>query len=220
VVAIVAKTPRPGAVKTRLCPPLTPGEAAALHGAFLADTVELVAGLSGVRGALVFAPAADEVYAARLAPGFLRVAQRGADLGARLRHAFAALFAAGAPAVVASGADAPTLPAAYVAEALTRLAAPGTDVALGPTDDGGYYLVGTARPQPALFEDIAWSTPSVLVQTLARARTAGLGVALLPPWFDVDVPADLDRLDASLADAGARAPRTRALRRAAVEART
>jgi rSAM/selenodomain-associated transferase 1 len=214
IVAIVAKTPRAGAVKTRLCPPLTPGEAAALHQAFLEDTVDLVSGLGGVRGALLFTPEADEAYVAGLAPHFLRLAQQGPDLGGRLRQAFAALFATGAPAVVALGADAPTLPPGHVRDALARLAAPGIDVVLGPSEDGGYYLVGMTRPQPALFADIAWSTPAVAAQTRARARAAGLGVAELPPWFDVDVPADLERLDASLASAPARAPRTRAARAA------
>jgi rSAM/selenodomain-associated transferase 1 len=219
ILAIVAKAPRAGDVKTRLCPPLSPSDAAALHGAFLGDTVDLVRAFIGARGAFVFTPADAETYFAGLAPDFLRFAQQGADLGARLQHAFEALFAAGAPAVIVIGADAPTLPVACIADALDRLAHEGVDVVLGPTDDGGYYLIGLTRPRPALFDGIAWSTPGVREQTLARASAAGLTVALLPAWFDVDRPADLERLDATLDDPGVRAPRTWALRRAGRELR-
>jgi hypothetical protein len=219
IVAIVAKAPRAGEVKTRLCPPLAPDEAAALHHAFLGDTVELVAGMSGARGALVFTPAVDEGYFSGLAPAFVRVAQQGRDLGARLHHAFGALFATGAPAVVAIGADAPTLPAMFIADALARLTDRHADVVLGPTDDGGYYLVGMTRVHPALFDAIPWSTPAVLDTTLARADEVGLDVSLLPSWFDVDLPADLGRLESSLGDSSVSAPRTRAMLRARVAAR-
>jgi hypothetical protein len=219
LVAVVAKAPRAGDVKTRLCPPLTPGDAADLHAAFLADTADLVTGLAGVRGAFVFTPAEDEPYFARLAPAFVRVLQQGPDLGARLQHAFAALFATGARVVVAVGADTPTLPAALITDAVSRLADDRADVVLGPTDDGGYYLVGLRRPAPALFDGIAWSTPAVLGETLQRAETAGLRVALLPPWFDVDTPVDLERLEATLADPDIRARWTRARLRAREEAR-
>ena len=215
IVAIVAKAPQVGEVKTRLCPPLSPAEAAALSAAFLEDTVDLVRGCRGARGAFVFTPADREPYFAGLAPEFLRVAQQGPDLGARLQHAFAALFATGATAVIALGADAPTLPIASIAEALRRLADEHVDAVLGPSDDGGYYLIGLRRPQPPLFDGIAWSTPAVRDQTMAAASAAGLTVSLLPAWFDVDTAADLERLDATLAEPGVRAPRTRALRRAA-----
>lgn len=211
VVAVMAKAPRAGTVKTRLCPPLSPHDAAALHDAFLGDTVELVAGIAGTRGALVYTPASEEAYFARLAPTFLRVAQEGVDLGARLHHAFRSLFAAGAPAVVALGADAPTLPGAYVTDALNRLSGRAADVVLGPSHDGGYYLIGMTRVHAPLVDSIPWSTAAVLDTTVARAREAGLDVSLLPPWFDVDVPSDLELLEASLAQSEANAPRTRAL---------
>ena len=215
ILAIVAKAPRAGDVKTRLCPPLSHVEAAALSAAFLEDTVDLVRGCSGARGAFVFTPADREPYFAGLAPEFLRVAQQGPDLGARLQHAFAALFATGATAVIALGADTPTLPIAAIAEALRRLADEQVDVVLGPSDDGGYYLIGLRCPQPSLFESIAWSTPAVCAQTMAAASAAGLTVAVLPAWFDVDTAADLERLDATLDEPGVHAPRSRALRRAA-----
>ena len=218
IVAIVAKAPRAGDVKTRLCPPLSHVEAAALSEAFLQDTVDLVRGCGGARGAFVFTPADREPYFAGLASEFLRVAQQGPDLGARLQHAFAALFATGATAVIALGADTPTLPSAAIAEALRRLADERVDVVLGPTDDGGYYLIGLRRSQPALFDGIAWSTPVVREQTMAAARAAGLTVSLLPAWFDVDTAAELARLDAMLDEPGVCAPRTQALRRAAPRA--
>jgi rSAM/selenodomain-associated transferase 1 len=214
ILAIVAKAPRAGDVKTRLCPPLSHVEAAALSAAFLGDTVDLVRRCPGARGAFVYTPADREPYFAGLAPEFLRVAQQGPDLGARMQHAFTALFAIGAPAVIALGADIPTLPIATLAEAVRRLADDQVDVVLGPSDDGGYYLIGLRRSQPALFEDIAWSTSAVCEQTLAAASAAGLAVSLLPAWFDVDTAADLERLDATLDEPGVRAPRTRARRAA------
>ena len=81
--------------------------------------------------------------------------------------------------------------------------APGVDVVLGPTEDGGYYLIGMRAPRAALFEDMAWSTPTVLGRTLERAQRLGLRVACLPAWFDVDTAADLERLGSSWGGAGA-----------------
>jgi glycosyltransferase A (GT-A) superfamily protein (DUF2064 family) len=116
------------------------------------------------------------------------------------------------------GSDAPHLPAAFLLEALGRLAlAPGAspksvaDVVLGPTDDGGYYLVALRAPAPGLFTNVPWSGPDVFSVTQMRARTAGLTVALLPPWYDVDVLADLRRLQTDLARGVVHAPATHAL---------
>jgi hypothetical protein len=89
-------------------------------------------------------------------------------------------------AVCLLNADSPTLPVAYLVAAATLLAAPGDRIVLGPATDGGYYLIGMKRPHPGLFEGVAWSTDQVMAQTLERAESLGLGVALLPTWYDVD----------------------------------
>jgi len=137
------------------------------------------------------------------------VAQRGADLGARMAHLAAELLADGHRAALLIGSDLPTLPAAHLTEASRALAPGAADLVLGPAEDGGYYLIGLARPAPALFEGIAWSTAGVLEATRARARGLGLREHLLPPWYDVDTPADLDRLRRDLGTPGAGAWRTR-----------
>lgn len=201
--AIMAKAPRAGEVKTRLCPLLRPGEAAALARAFLLDAIALVAGVGTARPAIAYAPAEAAPVFAALAPGFALFAQRGADLGARLAHAFEDLLATGAPAAVVIGSDVPTVPRAHLEAALTHVA--DADVVLGPSEDGGYYLIGLRAARAELFRDMTWSVSGVLEETVGRARRLGLRVALLPTWFDVDTGEDLARLEASLAvSAGAR----------------
>jgi rSAM/selenodomain-associated transferase 1 len=206
--AIMAKAPQAGRVKTRLCPPLTPEEAAALYRCFLADKIAQIRALARVRPAIAFTPEDERAAFEALAPGFLLVPQRGADLGHRLLGSLSELLREGA-AAVAVDSDTPTLPTAFLQQAIDLLAGRGVDVVLGPTEDGGYYLIGVRRPHPELFEGIPWSTPGVLGATLARARAAGLATACLPPWFDVDTASDLDRLRATLTGHGGEAEHTR-----------
>lgn len=218
--AVMAKAPQAGAVKTRLCPPLEPDEAAALAHAFLVDAIALVRTAAGAIPALAFAPPEHRAFFAALAPGFHLVPQRGHDLGARLLHCVEDLGRAGAAAAIVIGTDSPTLPPAYLDRALARVF--GVDVVLGPSADGGYYLIGLRHAWPELFQDIAWGSSAVLGETLDRARRLGLRVELLPPWFDVDTGADLDRLVASLTAATDRARHTRrflAARRAGIASR-
>jgi rSAM/selenodomain-associated transferase 1 len=196
--AIMAKAPREGQVKTRLRGALGSRRATALYACMLADTFGLAARArserGGLRVALCYAPEDAAAELAAMGLGYDRAfAQRGADLGARLANCFRDALGAGAEAVVVAGADSPTLPVERVAEAFDALAG-GADVVLGPTEDGGYYLVGARRLHEPLFRDVAWSTDRVLAVTLERARSHGLGVRLLEPWYDVDEPADLDRL--------------------------
>lgn len=213
---IFARQPVPGATKTRLCPPLTPATASALYAAFLHDTLDRARGLSGVGPVVAYTPATAAGYFAELAPDLVAEPQRGDDLGERMERAIAAALqranAAGAvaPSVVLVGSDSPDLPAAHLVAAFEHLEA-GADVVLGPSSDGGYYLVGVRRPQPRLLRDVPMSTPTVLADTLAVAAAAGLAVALLPPWHDVDTAADLARLVDALRQAPpAVAPHTRA----------
>ena len=199
VVAIMAKAPRAGEVKTRLCPPLTPGEAAEIYRAFLLDKIEQVRSLDGARPAIAYAPAAARVFFETVAPGFTLIPQRGRDLGARLVAAFEELLGGGAPGALLIDSDTPTLPRELLETALRLVSGADTDVVLGPSEDGGYYLIGLRAPRPELFEDMAWSTPAVLPETLRRAQALGLRVVSLPPWFDVDTGGDIERLEAALA---------------------
>jgi len=197
--AIMAKAPRAGAVKTRLCPPLRPPEAAELARCFLLDAVERVGRVAGVRPVLAYAPVEARGELEGLVPGFALLAQQGEDLGARQARVIAEVLALGHEGALVIGTDAPTLPRECLDEAVSLVMAPDVDVVLGPTDDGGYYLIGLRAPCPALFEDMPWSTTAVLSRTLDRAQHLGLRVACLPSWFDVDTKADLERLAAELA---------------------
>jgi uncharacterized protein len=193
-VAIMAKAPRPGAVKTRLCPPLLAAEAAALYRCFLLDKIAAVQALSGVRPMVAYTPDEAQAEFAVLAPDFALVPQRGPDLGARLHTTLASLLAAGHPGAIAVDSDTPTLPREFLQQAVDCLTGPGPDVVLGPTEDGGYYLIGVRAANRELFDDMPWSTSAVLEITLRRAAAAGLQTVCTPAWFDVDTPDDLRRL--------------------------
>lgn len=198
-VFIMAKAPRAGEVKTRLCPPLTGPEAAGLYRSFLQDKIEQVRTLRGASPAIAYAPEAERPLFQGLSPDFRLVAQRGPDLGARLATGFAEFLGNGHAGAVAIDSDTPTLPTEYLAEAVAGLRRGDVDLVLGPSEDGGYYLIGLREPHPELFEGIRWSTSEVTPETLRRAKEKGLRVALLPTWYDVDTPADLARLRAALA---------------------
>jgi rSAM/selenodomain-associated transferase 1 len=205
-IAVMAKAPRAGLVKTRLCPPLDPAEAAELYRCFLLDRVAQVSALDDVTPVLAYAPPDAREELAALAPGVALLPQRGPDLGERLTHVFADLLGEHG-AAIATDSDTPTLPRRCLDGAVRALTDGGADVALGPTEDGGYYLIGLRRPTPSLFQGIRWSTPEVLDATMDRARQLGLRVELLPRWFDVDTPADLERLRATLLATGGDEPR-------------
>jgi len=220
-IGVMAKAPRPGQAKTRLCPPLRPAQAASLSAAFLRDITEniaLAARTVPIEGCIAYAPAGDEDwFGGHLAEGTRLVLADGSPpmppdvqgFGRCLLHAAQALFATGCAAVCLVNSDSPTLPTACLIEAAHAVLAPGDRVALGPADDGGYYLLGMKRPHPVLFTGIAWSTGSVAAATQARAAALGLDVVTLPTWYDVDDAASLDRLIAG-ADDGYAAPATNA----------
>ena len=204
----VAKRPQPGKTKTRLCPPLNAAQAASLYEAFLLDTLDLMRQVPAVQRTLAFLPAEAYGYFASLAPDMDLVTQRGASLGERLDALLRHALAEGAAKAVVMNSDSPTLPAAYLVQAFQALDT--ADVVLGPADDGGYYLVGVKKPQPGLLRPVQMSTPQVLHDTLDLAQAAGLSAALLPPWFDIDAPQDLERLRCELlASEGSPAAHTR-----------
>ena len=198
---VFVKAPRPGAVKTRLAAALGAENAAALYRAMAAEEIRRTAARGGEYGRVFcFDPpdARDEI--ARWLPGEALRAQAGPDLGARMASAFADAFAEGARRVAIVGTDVPACGREQVAEAFRAL--DDGDLVLGPTHDGGYYLVALDRPRPALFQSIAWSTPSVLPATAERAGVLGLSVRMLDPLRDVDtlddVRAEWPRLQALL----------------------
>jgi len=200
--AVFAKAPVPGQVKTRLRPAVDDAQAARLAAAFVRDTLGKAARLG---------PPVTVYYAGHRAlleplapPDAFWTDQGGGDLGARMARV-------PAPCLLL-GADSPHLPLLLLRAALAAI--PGHDVVLGPADDGGYFLIGLRAPQPALFEGIAWSTGEVLAQTLAKAAALGLSVYETPPWYDLDTPDDLRRLignlEAVLPDSEDDCPATRA----------
>lgn len=210
-VVVFAKAPRVGAVKTRLCPPLSPAAAARLYRCFLLDTLDRVQAVRGVTLAVAYAPRDARAFFAAARPGMLLVSQGGGDLGARMARVVRYLVARGFAAVVIVGADSPTLPLRHLRAAIQLLGTAAADGVIGPSEDGGYYLIGLRAPCPALFAGVSWGTGRVLAQTLVKARRAGYRLRLLPAWYDVDTVADLHRLAAELRRRRGPAPRTRRL---------
>jgi rSAM/selenodomain-associated transferase 1 len=196
---IFAKAPVAGQVKTRLCPPLTPDEAATLQGSFILDTLERSrAAIQKFRlpitRFLACAPSSTHVFFQIMAErhGVQLLEQTGENLGARMHAAFIALVAKGFTRILIVGTDVPSLPLEHYRQAVEILRT--HELVLGPAEDGGYYLVGLSKPVPELFCDIAWSTDQVLAQTRERAQQSGVKTALLPVWRDVDTIEDLQAL--------------------------
>jgi rSAM/selenodomain-associated transferase 1 len=226
-IAVMAKAPRAGKVKTRLQPALTAEAAMALSAAFLRDITEnirLAGRQAPIDGWIAYAPAGLEMlFYGMLASGTRLVLADGAiqtpgavqGFGRSLLHAARALFQRHYDAVCLLNADSPTLPTALLVRAAQALAAPGDRVVLGPADDGGYYVIGMKAEHAGLFADIAWSTDVVAEQTRQRAAALGLPLVELDTWYDVDDNAALQRLLRDVADAtGYAAPATVACLRA------
>jgi rSAM/selenodomain-associated transferase 1 len=165
-----------------------------LYRCFLLDSIAKISQIEAATPVLSYAPATAQTVFETLAPGWTLLPQQGCDLGARMADCFAQLFAREYTGVLLTGSDLPTLPAEVFHQALALLNTPKTDVVLGPSEDGGYYLIGLRTLYPAVFDDMIWSTPQVFADTVQRAERLGLNVALLPRWYDIDTPADLIRL--------------------------
>ena len=199
---VVAKRPAPGQTKTRLCPPLTPEEGASLYECFLRDTLDVARRVPGIRRAIAYLPLTDEPYFRQLAADMDLIGQEGDSLGERLDNAVSHYLRLGYRRVAVMNSDGPTLPPEYLAEAFSDQA-DDADVVLGPSEDGGYYLIGLRRPAPRLLREVRMSTPTVAAETVALATSCGLSVHLLPTWYDVDDAAGLRRLASELAQAAA-----------------
>lgn len=205
---IFAKRPVPGRVKTRLSPPLSPEEATELYRCMLEDILAKAATLAGVDKRIFYEPDEDAAaFFSGIAAGMTCTPQKGKDLGERMANAFGELIAEGYGRVAIIGTDLPDLPLSYVEEAFGLLGFGEVDAVFGPTEDGGYYLLAMGELHGELFRNVPWSTGEVLEKSQERAEEAGVRVALLPVWHDVDTADDLHRPE--LLDAGNGAPRTR-----------
>lgn len=198
-VVIMAKEPVPGRTKTRLHPLLGSEAAADLYRCFLMDTIELAVAAPGADVILAIDPPTSTDFFTDLAPGIPVVPQRGAHLGDRLDSVIDSCLRSGYEHVVAVGSDSPSLPTSFIATAFDELDRTDVDVVLGPTEDGGYYLIGVDRRPGALVTDVTMSTPEVLSETVAVADRLGLTIQLVERWYDIDEPADLRRLKDELA---------------------
>jgi uncharacterized protein len=199
--AVMTKAPRAGQVKTRLVPPLSVEEAAQLNVCFLRDTAEAISEACGLsaRGVGVYTPVgAETVYSGILPASFDLLPQRGEGFGERLAFAAADLFRVGFSSICLIDSDSPTVPADVYSKAVESLSLEGDRIVLGPSDDGGYYLIGLKHNHPQLFDGIDWSTECVLNQSMQRAQELNLKVELLPTGYDVDDRASLERLCAEL----------------------
>jgi uncharacterized protein len=218
--AVMTKAPQAGRVKTRLVPPLTPEQAAELNRCFLRDTTAAISSACSRRpvgdankmrsedssasrseaaiaacGIAVYTPiGAESAYNDILPADFRLLPQRGDKFGERLYFAVEDLSKSGFESVCLIDSDSPTVPAENFAEAVKLLGTREDRVVLGPSDDGGYYLIGLKKLHRQLFEEIDWSTERVLNQTIQRATEIGLEVKLLPSGYDVDDDVSLRRL--------------------------
>ena len=224
--AVMTKAPEAGRVKTRLVPPLTPEQAADLNKCFLRDTAAAISSACSRRpagdtnktqfehgitsqsetataacGVAVYTPiGAESAYNGILPANFSLLPQRGYKFGERLYLAVEDLLKCGFGSVCLIDSDSPTVPAGSFVEAVELLSTSEDDVVLGPSDDGGYYLIGVKKAHQHLFEDIDWSTERVLKQTIQRASEIGLKIKFLPTGYDIDDHASLRRLCNELFD--------------------
>jgi len=208
--SLFAKEPVPGRVKTRLAPPLTPAQAAAIYAAFVRDTLAILGAGCGRDADIVLctdpAPShAPQLAAIARAANARLAAQSAGDLGARLFGALERCRLDGRPYSAVVGADHPTLPVAVLVELRSVMDA-GADAAIIASNDGGYCAFAARAARAEWFAGIPWSTPRVLAETIAALETSGVEARVLGPWYDVDRPGDLDRLAGEIARLGPQSP--------------
>jgi rSAM/selenodomain-associated transferase 1 len=206
-IAFMAKASVPGRAKTRLVPPLSYEQAAELNTAFLQDVAAnlVLAGrqIERQRGAIVgyaaYGPPGSDDFFRGILPASIGLIEAWLpNFGDCLFHTIGEILARSHDSAVVLNSDSPTLPTAFLVETAEVLARPGDRAVLGPSTDGGYYLLGLKSAHRRMFEDIAWSTERVAAQTLQRAREIGLEVHILPAWYDIDDVDGLRRAEAEL----------------------
>ncbi|MDZ4790793.1 MAG: TIGR04282 family arsenosugar biosynthesis glycosyltransferase [Hyphomicrobiales bacterium] len=202
-ICVMCKPPRVGISKTRLAAEIGAQNAASLAAAFLLDVAAVVLEAVATNSAQPYAfftppDARDEIRGLMPEPWTL-LAVREADVGATMHSAICTLLQDGHSGVIIIGADLPTVPLSIITQAIQMLVALEADAIIGPSEDGGYYLIGLKAPCSALFGEMPWSTPDVFGITVERAQAAGLSLKRLPVWHDVDDAASLARLREELA---------------------
>lgn len=190
-VVVFAKAPIVGEVKTRLCPPLTPDEAASLHGSLVMDMLERCQAVKGCDRILAGSPDRTHPFFKAM-EGRFKVKlweQVGEDLGARMARTFQDGLESSYHSLMIVGTDIPGITSQMMTQALTALTE--HDLVLGPTVDGGYYLIGLRKHVPELFQGIPWSTDQVYARTEQKAKALGLSLKILPTLRDIDTIEDL-----------------------------
>ena len=192
VCIVMVKSPSAGAVKTRLVPPLSGRDAAGLAACFAQDMVislrRIVSDIIIAYAPLDGRPALEELLPVN---GLIWLEQQGEDLGARLEAAAAQAAMLGFGPVIITGTDSPTVPISFIETGISSLAAGESDIVLGPTEDGGYYVVGLRQFAGGLFQNVEWSTSLAYQQTVDNAGRFNLRTLELPRWYDVDTFSDL-----------------------------
>jgi len=192
LLVVVAKAPQPAKVKTRLSPELSPEEATSLYRCFIRDRIREISLLKDIDLAISYTQAdSKEFFIKFLSNGFHLFPQRGKDLGERLHNILVDKLQQGYHAVSIVDSDTPDLPRSIVEQSFQLLGSDDVDAVFGPCHDGGYYLVGMRQPHPELFQNISWSTGTVLQETLGRAKKMDLKTKLLARWNDLDTYEDL-----------------------------
>ena len=191
---VMLKAPVAGKVKTRLTPPLKKEDAARLYKCFIQDIFSRISTLNGIDIIAAYTPKNAAERIKRIVPAnTMLIPQKGNDLGERLSNLFSGLFSAGYKKIAVIGTDSPDLPIEYIKKSFSSLNK-NTSIVIGPSRDGGYYLIAMSRYSEEVFKDIPWSTNTVFKITLEKAKKAGLLPALLPEWYDVDETGDLKTL--------------------------
>ena len=194
VIIVMVKAPLPGLAKTRLCPPLAQSEAASLALCFVQDVVQSALGVTQ-NVIVAFTPLEGRAMLQASLPANLHwVQQQGNDLGDRLSSTIAYAERLGFNPIIVLGADSPTLPQTLIQSAFQLLTTGTADITLGPTPDGGYYLVGVRKSEPQIFQNVTWSSPTTLEQTVQNIDRLGLHLVTLEGWYDVDTSEDLRSL--------------------------
>ena len=205
-IIIMAKVPRAGNVKTRLESFLSQKQCVSLSEAFLEDAVNKVQAQQS-RLIIAFSPPPERDYFAKYeVVDFTLIEQTGSDLGEKMFNAFQFAFSNDSDAIVMIGTDSPTFPVEFIERAFVYL--DKTDVVLGEAEDGGFYLIGLRTLNKKIFENVVWSSANTFEQTRKNIEKIGLSLSLLPTWFDVDVPADLAKLQNSLIKHSDQSPHT------------
>jgi len=190
---IMVKEPVAGSVKTRLTPPLSPETARELYKSFILDKITQVNGIENTVHIVAYYPESGrDFFLSNLPENFELLEQEGHDLGERLAGISSELFKRGFKKVLMLDSDSPNLPTGYIIEGIERL--DSADIVLGPTDDGGYYLIGLKEPLSGIFQNIPWSTPEVAEVTIQKIAGLDKTRFILPGWYDVDTAEDLERL--------------------------